>query len=179
MPALKEFYKITVVPHLKKELGVKNAHALPVIEKVIVHVGFGKHAKDGQYIENVKRTLRNITGQEAVDAAAKKSISNFKVREGNVIGAKVTLRGDRMYDFIERFIGVTLPRVPDFRGLKREIVDQNGNASVGLKDQIPFPESIPEDIHNPHGVQITVVTSATSHDEGLALLEAMGFPFKK
>lgn len=179
MSTLKEAYKTKIAPQLKKELGCTNMHACPSVEKVVVHVGFGKHAKEGQYIEQVKKTLRNITGQEPVDAAAKKSISNFKVRQGNVIGAKVTLRGNRMYDFLQRFIAVTLPRVPDFRGLKSEVVDKNGNASIGLKDQIPFPESSPEDIHNPHGVQVTIVTTAKNREQGLKLLEALGFPFKK
>lgn len=176
---LQEFYKTQVVPQLKSDLKIANQHALPALDKVVVHVGFGKFAKDSQYIENVKKTLRSITGQEPADAPAKKSISNFKVREGNIIGAKVTLRGKRMYDFVEKLVHVTLPRVPDFRGLETSIVDKNGNASIGFKDQIAFPESSPEDIHNPHGLQVTIVTTAKNHETGLALLRTFGFPFKK
>ncbi len=179
MSALKELYNTAVLPKLKQELGCDNVHACPKLEKVVVHVGFGKHAKDGEYIKNVKKTLRNITGQEPVDAPAKKSISNFKVREGNIIGAKVTLRGKLMYDFVERIINVTLPRVPDFRGLKVKNIDSNGNMNFGFKDQIAFPESSPEDIHNPHGVQVTVVTTADNHKDGFMLLDTLGFPFAK
>ncbi len=174
---VKNFYQTDVVPQLKKELGRLNVHACPRLEKVVVHVGFGKHTKDSQHIDMVKKTLRAITGQEPSDAPAKKSISNFKVREGAIIGAKVTLRGARMDDFIERLIKVTLPRVQDFRGLSIKTVDTNGNLNIGFKDQLAFPESSPEDIHHPHGVQVTVVTTATNHEEGLLLLRLMGFPF--
>jgi len=177
--ALKELYKTAVLPKLKKELGCENVHACPKMEKVLVHVGFGKHSKDTEYINNVKKTLRNITGQEPADAPAKKSISNFKLREGTVIGAKVTLRGKFMYDFVERLINTTLPRVPDFRGLKADAVDGNGNMNIGFKDQIAFPESSPEDIHHPHGVQVTIVTSAKNQKDGFMLLSTLGFPFAK
>ncbi len=179
MSALKEMYKSAVLPKLKQQLGCDNVHACPKMDKVVVHVGFGKHSKDSQYIENVKKTLRNITGQNPVDAPAKKSISNFKLREGNIIGAKVTLRGRQMYDFVERLINVTLPRVPDFRGLKSSAVDANGNMNIGFKDQIAFPESEPGDIHNPHGVQVTITTTADNRDSGLVLLGLIGLPFSK
>lgn len=176
---LKEKYKKEILPALKKDFGLKNDYLAPKIEKIVLNVGFGKHTKEKEYAENVVKTLTKITGQKPVLTKAKKSISAFKIREGMIIGAMVTLRGDRMYDFIERLVNVTFPRVRDFRGISESIIDKDGNMTIGFKEHLAFPEIKQEDIDNIHGLEIVVVTSTQNRAAALDLFRLLGFPFKK
>lgn len=174
------FYKDTVAPALKTEKGYKNIMQVPHVEKVVLNVGFGRHAKEEKYIESVEKTLKAVTGQKPLKNKSKKSISNFKIREGMVIGASVTLRGNRMYEFLDKLINLTLPRVRDFRGLDTKSFDKRGNYTFGFKEHLAFPEiGGVEAADAIHGVEITVSTSAMNRDEGYALLQKLGFPFKK
>jgi large subunit ribosomal protein L5 len=176
---LKEKYKKEILPILKKELNFKNDYLAPKLDKVVLNVGFGKHTKEKEYAANVAKTLTRITGQRSVFTKAKKSVSAFKIREGMVIGAMVTLRGDRMYDFIERLVNITFPRVRDFRGISENIIDRDGNMTIGFKEHLAFPEIKQEDIDNIHGLEITIVTSTQDRVAALALFRLLGFPFKK
>ncbi len=175
---LKEIYKKEVIPQLKKEFGYKNSFQVPSLEKVVLNVGLGKGLKDSGFIDNVESTLARISGQKPVRTKAKKSISNFKIREGMVIGMKVTLRDKRMFNFIEKLIRITLPRVRDFRGLSLSSVDKKGNLNIGIKEHISFPEIKADEIEKLHGLEIAIVTTAKTKEEGLALFKALGFPFK-
>lgn len=179
MAQLREQYVKEVVPALKKELELTNSNAVPKMEKVTLNVGLGRGLKDKAYIETVVSTLERITGQKPVFTKARKSIASFKIREGMNIGVKVTLRGPRMYDFVEKLVSVTFPRVRDFRGIETTTVDQAGNFNYGFKEHIAFPEVSSDEVDRLHGLQVTITTSATSRDEGLALFRALGFPFKK
>lgn len=177
---LQTFYQETVAPALKSEGGYRNIMQVPKVVKVVLNVGFGRHAKEEKYIESVEKTLKAISGQKPMRNKSKKSISNFKIREGMVIGASVTLRGDRMYEFLDRLISLTLPRVRDFRGLEPKSFDKQGNYTFGFKEHLAFPEIAGVEAADiVHGIEITVSTSATSRDEGFALLKKLGFPFKK
>ncbi|MEK7643869.1 MAG: 50S ribosomal protein L5 [Patescibacteria group bacterium] len=177
---LQTFYRETVVPALQSELGYRNIMQVPKVAKVVLNVGFGRHAKEEKYIESVEKTLKAISGQKPMRNKSKKSISNFKIREGMVIGASVTLRGERMYDFLDRLITLTLPRVRDFRGLETKSFDKQGNYTFGFKEHLAFPEIAGVEATDiVHGIEITVSTSAASRDEGFALLKKLGFPFKK
>jgi large subunit ribosomal protein L5 len=176
---LKQYYKKHVLPKLQEELGIKNEMAVPRMEKVTLNVGIGPGLKEPKYKEQVEATLAKITGQRAVLTRARKSISSFKIREGMEIGVKATLRGDRMYDFVEKFINIVFPRVRDFRGIEVKKVDKDGNISVGIKETLAFPEISPEEIELNHPLEITITTTANSRDEGVALFEKLGFPFKK
>jgi large subunit ribosomal protein L5 len=167
-----------VIPQLKAKLGVKNAMAVPRFVKVVLNVGLKQGLKDPKYVEVAERTLTRISGQKPVKTLAKKSISNFKIREGMVVGMMVTMRGRRMYDFIDKLINSTLPRVRDFRGLSPKSIDGHGNFSIGMKEFVAFPEIRPEDTDLVHGLEMTIVTSARSKERGLELLRAAGFPFK-
>jgi large subunit ribosomal protein L5 len=171
-------YEKDIVPALKKELEIKNLHAVPKFVKVVINVGLKHGIKDAKFTEAVEQTLNKISGQKPVKTLARKSIANFKIREGNVVGTKVTLRGHRMYDFLDKLINLTLPRVRDFRGLSTKGVDQHGNLSIGFREIMAFPEITPEDTEIPHGLEITVVTDAGDREKGLALMKAAGFPFK-
>ncbi len=172
----KVFFSKENVATLKKRLDQSNALALPRVQKIVVHSGFGKTSKDAHVVSHIREVLSRITGQKPVEALAKKSISNFKLRKGSVIGMKVTLRGSRMYDFLHKVIRVTLPRVPDFRGIPRTSIDATGNIHIGFRDQLAFPEAHTEDISNPHGIEVSVVTNAKTRDRGIALFEVLGFP---
>jgi len=176
--SLREIYKNEAVKQLKKEFGYKNDFQVPSLEKAVLNIGVGKGLKDSNFIENVENTLLRITGQKPVKTKVKKSISNFKIREGMTIGMKATLRGKRMYDFIEKLIKVTLPRVRDFRGLELKSVDKKGNLNIGIKEHISFPEIKADEIEKLHGLEIAIVTTAKTKEEGLALFKALGFPFK-
>lgn len=179
MTSMKEQYQKTIVPALKKELGYSNLWELPRILKVVLNVGLGAAAtKDQKHIDAAVSTLRKITGQQPVKTLAKQSISNFKIRQGQVIGLKVTLRGEKMYSFLEKFVHVTLPRVRDFRGLEQKSVDNSGNLTIGLKENIAFPEITADDVERIHGVELTVVTTAKDRKEGLALYRQLGVPFR-
>ncbi len=176
---LKEHYIKTVVPKLKERLGRTNLLALPKLQKVVINVGVGKHLKDEGYVDFVEKTIVKITGQKPIRTTARISISNFKVREGQVVGLKVTLRGARMYDFTEKLLRITFPRVRDFHGISTKGFDKNGNYTIGFKEQLAFPEVTAEDASRIHGLEITFVTSAADAKESRVLLEELGFPFKK
>jgi len=169
----------TVAPALMKELGESNVNALPKVLKVTLNAGLSKGLKDAKFIDAVESTLTRISGQKPVRTKAKKSISNFKIREGMIVGMMVTLRGKRMEQFLEKFVSVTLPRVRDFQGLSPKSVDRQGNMSVGIKEMLAFPEIRSEEVDNLHGLEVTISTNADSRDRGLALFKALGFPFKK
>lgn len=179
MSRISEKYKKEVLPALKKEFGYKNDMAVPKIEKVVINVGTGHGLKDSKFNEAVEDTLRRITGQQPVKTIAKKSISNFKIREGLVVGMMTTLRGKKMDDFIDKLINITLPRVRDFRGLSPKSVDPKGNLNLGFKEHISFPEIKSDEIEKIHGLQVTFVTTAKNREEGLELLRLLGFPFTK
>jgi large subunit ribosomal protein L5 len=173
-------YKKNILPALQKELGKKNPMAVPQIKSVKVHVGIGSIMTRGnKEYEYVIANVATLSGQKPVVTNAKKAISNFKTRIGLPTGVVTTLRGARMFDFINKLVNVVLPRVRDFRGISKRAFDQGGNYSIGLKEHTVFPEINPDDIEKAHGVQITIVTSAKDVNEGFALLTALGFPFKK
>lgn len=177
--SLKDTYLATVAPTLQQQFKLLNVLSAPKIVKVTVSVGVGKVLREPKDIEVVARTLTRITGQKPIETEAKKSISGFKLRQGMVVGLQVTLRGKRMYDFLEKLIHVSLPRVRDFRGLDPKSVDANGHCTIGLKEHIAFPEIRSDEVERIHGVAVTMTTTAGSHEKGLALLTALGFPFKK
>lgn len=172
-------YKKEIVPKIMADLGYTNKLQTPHITKVVINVGVGRFIKEPHFIENVEKTLTRITGQKPVRTKAKKSISNFKIREGMDIGVMVTLRGPRMYNFLEKLLKVTLPRVRDFHGISAKSFDKQGNYAFGLKESIAFPEVKQEEIEKVHGLQIIVSTTARSKQEGLVLLKHLGFPFTK
>lgn len=177
---LKEKYTKEIVPQLMKKFEIKNRMAAPRILKVSLNVGIkNENSKDGKYVETIEDTLTRITGQKPVRTLAKKSIAGFKIREGNLVGMKVTLRGDRMWDFLDKLVNITFPRVRDFRGISSKIVDKQGNLSVGFKEYISFPEIKPDEVERLHGLQVTVTTTAGDDEKGVELFTLMGFPFKK
>ncbi len=168
----------SVLQKLQKELGVKNVLALPKLQKVVVNAGLGRGLKDEKFLEAALRDLGLITGQKPRVTLAKKSIANFKTREGVAIGAMVTLRGKRMYDFISRLINIALPRTRDFRGISAKSLDKNNNLTIGIKEHIVFPEVSGEEVKNIFGFEITLVVKAKNKDEAMALYKVMGFPIK-
>ena len=176
---LYEKYKKEVVPAMMKQLGYSNVMQVPKVAKVILNAGIGRFVKEPHFIENVENTLKKITGQKSVRAKAKKSISNFKIREGMEIGVLVTLRGKRMYQFLEKLVAITFPRVRDFRGLNDKSFDRSGNFTVGFKENLAFPEIKAEEIEKIHGLQIIINTTAKNKQEGKILLTNLGFPFSK
>lgn len=179
MNRLKEQYNKKVAPKLIEELGLSNKMSVPKIEKVIVSIGTGRALKDSKLLDIMIENLRKITGQQPVKKAAKTSISNFGIREGMTVGLQTTLRGDKMYDFLDKLISLTLPRVRDFNGISRTSFDGNGNYSIGFKEHMVFPETIGQDVQKVHGLGITIKTSAENDKDALKLLELMGFPFSK
>lgn len=179
MATLYEQFKKEMVPALQKELGFKNVMQVPKIQKIVINAGIGRFIKDATYIDNVEKTLKNITGQKPVRTKAKKAISNFKIRQGQEIGVVVTLRGPRMYQFIEKLTRVTFPRVRDFHGISDKGFDAQGNFTIGFKENVAFPEVRMEEIEKIHGLQIIVNTTAKNKVEGKALLKILGFPFTK
>lgn len=176
---LKEKYQKKLVPELKKELGITNNMLVPHLTKVVLNIGFGRHFKEKEYIADVQKAFTMISGQKPVMTKSKKSIAAFKIRDGLVIGTKVTLRGERMYDFVEKLVGITFPRVRDFRGISAKAMDSKGNLTIGFKDHTPFPEIRVEEINNTFGLEVCLATSAKNAKDGLALFTALGFPFKK
>ena len=175
---LREQYDKKIVPALMERFGYKNRMAVPRLKLVSVNVGMSTNLlKDPKIPETVETTLTRITGQKPVKTLAKKSIASFKVRQGQNIGMKVTLRGARMWHFLEKLVHVTLPRVRDFRGISPKLVDKQGNLSMGFKEYIAFPEIRSDEIEKLHGVQVTVSTTAKTREEGLELFKLMGFPF--
>jgi len=177
--SLQEKYKKEVIPEMKKIFGYKNNLAVPRIEKATVNVGIGKFNQDEKAVEEIVSDLALITGQKPVFTKAKKAIAGFKIRQGLKVGLKVTLRGQRMYDFIERLIFLALPRSRDFRGIDQKSVDQNGNLSIGIKEIIIFPEISHENIRNIFGLEVTITTTAKTQKEGMTLFRLLGFPIKK
>jgi large subunit ribosomal protein L5 len=178
LPRLKAQYRSEIVAALKQEFELKNVMQVPTLTKIVVNMGVGDAAKDGKLIEGAIRDLTAITGQKPQVTAARKSIAQFKLREGQPIGAHVTLRGDRMWEFLDRLLNLALPRIRDFRGLSDRQFDGRGNYTFGLNEQSMFHEIDQDGIDRVRGMDITVVTTATNDDEGRALLKALGFPFK-
>ncbi len=176
---LRELYKEKIVPEMLRRFGYKNCMAVPKLRLVSVNVGMATNLlKDPKIPETVETTLTRITGQKPVKTLAKKSIASFKIRQGQHIGMKVTLRGERMWHFLEKLIHITLPRVRDFRGLSPKLVDRQGNLSIGFREYIAFPEIRSDEIERLHGIQVTVSTTAATKAEGLELFKLMGFPFQ-
>ncbi|HNE26135.1 MAG TPA: 50S ribosomal protein L5 [Pseudomonadales bacterium] len=178
MARLQEIYKSEILPKLKSELGVKSVMEVPKITKITVNMGVGEALADKKILENAVRDLEQITGQKAVITKARKSIAAFKVREGWPIGCKVTLRNDRMYEFLDRLITVAIPRIRDFRGISPKQFDGRGNFSMGVSEQIIFPEIDYDKIDALRGLDIAITTTAKTDEEGRALLKAFNFPFK-
>ena len=176
---LKAKYKSTIAPALKAEFGFKNPMMVPTLTKVIVNMGVGDAARDSKLIEGAIRDLVTITGQKPQVTKARKSIAQFKLREGQPIGAHVTLRGDRMWEFADRLLSISLPRIRDFRGLSPKQFDGRGNYTFGLTEQVVFPEIEQDKIDRTRGMDITFVTTAKNDEEGRELLRALGFPFKE
>lgn len=179
IPRLKEKYRKEIVPALKQKFGFKSPLRVPHIIKICINQGVNGAVTDKRMIETAVNEMTNIAGQKAVPTYAKKDISNFKVRKGVPIGVKVTLRGDRMYEFLDRLTAVALPRTRDFRGVSRSGFDGKGNYTLGVKEQIIFPEIDIDKVNKINGYDITIVTSAQNNEETLALLESFGMPFSK
>ncbi len=178
-PRLKKLFVETYRPELKSELELANLHEVPYLEKIILNVGLGKAKDEKKLLEVGANTLQKITGQRPIETTAKKSIASFKLREGSKIGLKVTLRGDRMYEFADRFINLVLPRLRDFHGVSKRAFDKQGNYSIGLTDQSVFPELSFEDTTTAHGIQVVFVLKALKPEHSRVLLEKLGLPFEK
>ncbi|MFH0951714.1 MAG: 50S ribosomal protein L5 [Patescibacteria group bacterium] len=174
--ALAKIWQTKILPELAKELKISNSLAVPKFKRVIVNARIKSTQSDDKYIKSVAKNLERITGQKAVPAKAKKSISSFKIRAGMVVGLKVTLRGKRMYDFLERLVNITLPRVRDFQGLPMKGFAGSGSYTVGFREHLVFPEIPSDEIELVHGLQVTIVTSARNEKEGAILLRKIGFP---
>jgi large subunit ribosomal protein L5 len=179
VPRLKTKYHEDIKANLQEQLGLGNVMQVPALVKIVINMGVGKATQQPSLLEGAVRDLTTIAGQKPVVTRAKKSIAGFKLREGNAIGAKVTLRGDRMWEFMDRLISIAIPRIRDFRGLSPRSFDGNGNYTFGLTEQLVFPEIDYDSIDQPRGMDITIVTTANTDAEGRALLLSMGFPFKR
>ena len=178
MAQLKQYYKDKVVPELAKRFGFANTMRVPKITKVVLNMGLGEAVADKKILDNATSDLESISGQKVVITKARKSIAGFKIRDGWPIGCKVTLRGERMYEFIERLVNIAIPRIRDFRGLSPKSFDGRGNFAMGVSEQIIFPEIEYDKIDKLRGLDITITTTARNDDEGRALLNALHFPFK-
>ena len=178
-PRLKERYRAEVLGKLKDELGLSNVMEVPRPTKIVVNMGVGDASKDAKLLDGAVKDLTTITGQKPAIRRARKSIATFKIREGMPIGASTTMRGDRMWEFVDRLTSIVLPRMRDFRGLNPRSFDGNGNYSFGVNEQLVFPEVDYDDIDMTRGMDITIVTSARNDNEGRALLAALGFPFRQ
>lgn len=179
MYQLRELYLNEVKGKLTKEFDIKNPMQIPRLEKIIISVGAGEYAKEAKIMQNIADTISLIAGQKAIITHAKKSVAGFKMREGMAMGVKVTLRGKQMYNFLEKLIVISLPRVKDFRGIPRNGFDGRGNYNFGLKEQLVFPEVVYDDIMVSHGMNIAIVTSTSNDKEAFKLLEFLGMPFSK
>ncbi|MCU1635358.1 MAG: ribosomal protein [Cryobacterium sp.] len=177
-PRLKQKYRDEISAQLSSDLGFTNVHQVPTLVKIVVNMGVGEAARDGKIIDGAVADLTKITGQKPQVTKARKSIAQFKLREGQPIGAHVTLRGDRMWEFLDRLLSLALPRIRDFRGLSDKQFDGSGNYTFGLTEQVMFHEIDQDRIDRVRGMDITVVTTARNNEEGRALLKALGFPFK-
>jgi large subunit ribosomal protein L5 len=178
-PRLKTDYRERISKELMKELEIKNVHQLPRLQKIVVNIGLGRAKDDKKIMEVATNTLRKITAQQPIQTTAKQSIAAFKLRDGNKIGLKVTLRGDRMYEFLDRIVNLVLPRLRDFHGLSAKAFDKQGNYSIGITDQSVFPELSFEETTTPHGLQIVMVIASQSKEHSRLLLEKFGMPFEK
>jgi large subunit ribosomal protein L5 len=176
---LRTEYNTKLAAELKKELDLANPHQVPKLEKIVLNVGLGRAKDDKKIMEIASNTIRKITGQEPIQTVAKNSIAGFKLRDGNKIGLKVTLRGERMYEFLDRLISVVLPRLRDFHGVSAKAFDKQGNYSIGLVDQSVFPELTFEETTTPHGMQVNFVIACEEPAHARALLEKFGMPFEK
>lgn len=176
----RERFRKEIAPALQKELGLRNVNAVPTVGSITLSVGISptKH-KDGKLMETAENVLMRISGQKPVKTKARKSISNFKTRKGQIIGLKVTIRGKHMWDFLEKLVHFTFPRVRDFRGISRDSVDRSGNLSYGFAEHLAFPEIRSDEVELVHGLEVTVTTSAENKEDGIRLFEAIGFPFTK
>lgn len=179
MARLKDYYKKEVIPALTAEFGYKNPMQVPVMKKIVVNMGLGEAIQNAKVLDHASSELELITGQKAVITKAKRSIATFKLRKGMSIGCRVTLRRERMYEFFDRFVNVALPRIRDFRGISPNTFDGRGNFSIGVKEQIIFPEVEYDKIEKVRGMNIAIVTSANTDEEARALLKYMGVPFRK
>lgn len=175
---LKDQFTKEIRPAIAKDLGIKNPMAVPRISSVTVAVGVSQGLKDPKFLDVAESVLARITGQKPVRTKAKQSISNFKIRKGMVVGMRVTLRGPRMWSFLDKLVHVTFPRIRDFRGISVKQIDANGNISVGFREYLPFPEIKPDEVERLHGLQVTVTTTAGDKKKGAALFRSLGFPFK-
>jgi large subunit ribosomal protein L5 len=178
-PRLKERYRSEIAPALREEFGYANVMQIPGLSKIVVNMGVGEAARDAKLIEGAVKDLTVISGQKPAVARARKSIAQFKLREGMPIGAHVTLRGDRMWEFCDRLLALALPRIRDFRGLSDRQFDGRGNYTFGLNEQLMFHEINPDQVDRQRGMDVTIVTTATTDDEGRSLLRRLGFPFKE
>ncbi|MSQ61836.1 MAG: 50S ribosomal protein L5 [Dehalococcoidia bacterium] len=178
-PRLKEQYRDEVLPALQKEFSYTNVMQVPKLTKVVLNIGLGEALQNAQALDTAAKDLAAITGQKPMITRAKKSIANFKVREGNSIGVTVTLRGDRMYEFLDRLVNAALPRIRDFQGVPADAFDGRGNYSLGLREQTIFPEIEYDKVDRIRGMQITVVTTARTDEEGKRLLQLFGMPFSR
>ncbi|MCA1777938.1 MAG: 50S ribosomal protein L5 [Xanthomonadaceae bacterium] len=179
MSRLKEYYRDTVMGQLKEKFGYKNVMQIPRLEKITINMGLGEAVGDKKVIEKAVGDLTQIAGQKPIVTVARKSVASFKIRDGYPIGAKVTLRSERMYEFFDRLVAVALPRVRDFRGVSPRSFDGRGNFNMGVTEQIIFPEINYDQVDAIRGMDIAITTSAKNNDEGRALLEAFGFPFRE
>ncbi|MBO70771.1 MAG: 50S ribosomal protein L5 [Actinomycetota bacterium] len=179
IPRLKEKYNLELSGEIQKELNLSNINQIPTLEKIIINIGDGKAATDGRALESMVDELTAISGQKPVVKRAKKSIAGFKIREGMPIGTSVTIRGDRMWEFYDRFVQVVVPRIRDFRGFSTKSFDGKGNYSLGLNEQLVFPEVEYDKVRDIRGMNITICTTANDNNEGYVLLNSLGFPFRE
>ena len=179
IPRLKKQYRNVLIDDLKKQLNINNTNAVPNLEKIVINIGDGKAATDGRALESMVDELTAISGQKPVIKRAKKSIAGFKIREGMPIGVSVTLRGNRMWEFYDRFVQVVVPRIRDFRGFSTKSFDGKGNYSLGLNEQLVFPEVEYDKVRDIRGMNITICTTANDNNEGYVLLNSLGFPFRE
>jgi len=178
MNLLKKKYQTEVIPKMKEKFGYKNNFQVPRVEKVSINVGLSRALKEPNLKEEIEKALMLITGQKPVRTKAKKAISGFKIREGQEVGMKVTLRGERMWDFIQKMVAVAIPRVRDFRGIEKNLFDQKGNLSYPFREHLVFPEILSEEIGTIFGLQVNITTTAKDKEEGVELLKLLGFPIK-
>ena len=179
IPRLKDQYRTQLIDELKKQLNIENTNAVPKLEKIVINIGDGKAATDGRALESMVDELTAISGQKPVIKRAKKSIAGFKIREGMPIGVSVTLRGNRMWEFYDSFVQVVVPRIRDFRGFSKKSFDGNGNFSLGLNEQLVFPEVEYDKVRDIRGMNITICTTAKDNSGGYELLNSLGFPFRE
>ena len=179
MNRLQEQYNKAIAPALKEQFGLANVMAVPRVTQINLNIGVGRYLKDGKFMESIRKDLAKVAGQAPVETKARKSVAGFKIREGQVVGMTVTLRGTRMYDFLDKLINIALPRVKDFRGIPKKGFDGRGNFNLGLKEHIVFPEISNEALEHIFGLQVTIVTSAPTNDQAYALLKQMNFPFRE